>query len=388
MITEVLSGKPLALVLQYLNTTERLSNRLVCKLFKKTLEDPQHDSIFWTQRELCQIPSDLLNTPFIKGLFQRIYKMTTNAVPFPGKHSGFARKTLSFRDMIITCDESTRSASEVKIWYMGAEKPICTATLPVIGSKFHYFGCDLRMITTVQDDWLIRTSYRTEGAENFYLINTWQLHSLGQVSELFTLSLKINLESPSFYNDPAPPVRVGNVLYVLMPSTNEVQVWDLHTYSEPKQKKGFFLQGCVSSLEANDTELIVEYLCGKKRQIINLEDGSISFDTYCPTTSFDYQRNQITLCPEHSTRKWQVLPFPETFNPTVCPPRSVLSSHNLLIGYMNRCHIYTLWNLRDDGAPNYTVTLPVDISITCVHVHKLTSIIATIDGKIWKLQTN
>ncbi len=388
MNIESLTGKPLALVLAFLDTKERSQARLVSRLFKNILENPGNDTILWPEREIAHIPADALSSNYIQNICKRLFKPYTKALAFPEKHSGFALQLLSYKDLLISCDESTSSSGEVKIWHMGGSLPVCTATLPAVASRL--FFVTLRTITTIQDDWLLRSTYEDKGEGAFFVINAWQLHTSGNVHELCTLRIALTLPEVYHYNDPVPPVRDANRLYVLMPFTEEIQVWDIdesgnfhHAVTHTRAKLSAIKLFKSMRLREGVLELIS--YAEDTKELLNLKTNLITKVPYTPPIRSikEYlQPQKFVLHPSGSKKRWSSISFPEDSGRVDV---STLSNTQFVASYKNGCNIYNLWDLNADKTPNARVEIPVDTTISAVHLHKTTPICATSDGRIWKL---
>ncbi|MBS0637188.1 MAG: hypothetical protein JSS12_06735 [Verrucomicrobia bacterium] len=144
----------------------------------------------------------------------------------------------------------------------------------------------------------------------------------------------------------------------------------------------------ILSLEIKNDQLLVEGL--ETIQAVNLSDYRQVGDPQVRSLD-DLKCDEWVVRSDYKEKcdfvlgkdKTYQLPHPKYVYRDSISFRRALSTHQYVIGYLNKCAIYNLWNMKPDATPNRTLELPEESFILATHLHKGTLFVSTIDGKIW-----
>ncbi len=404
MSIQSLGNNPLSVIFSYLDVKERTRCLQVCRRFRNIIESPESNTLLWSSKTIKAISPAYYRFPSIQLVFQRHFaNFSPHGESLPDAHTGYALALFSYCNLVLSCDLVTRAAGEVKIWQMESGLKRCTFTLPPLVKRVGFI--QLRVSFAQQGNWLIRSTYEVDGQPDalFHLVDVWELDKrVGIAKKIFVA--KTLLDPHEFHRlaELVNPVRHENRLFIPIPCTNEVHVWSLSDLPEKvKTLPAILARRCtVASLELNDETLRIGYDDGQP-QTVNVTDFSCkaSFSAELPRMPHLVHNNcgwavtkelpgRFSLYKYDRVAKGEFvnphyIPYPLGFNPEERPFRTSLGWHHFVIGDKNKCFVYKLWSLNNDGSANYIYELPNDSVVVATHLHRGKLVAATIDGKIW-----
>ena len=367
-------------------------------------------------------------------------------ISFAEKHTTFATHLTSHDNLVIAWNcESKKYAGPITIWQsrLKENRPTCNLASAAPVTAEHPFGICLAEVT-VHENWLIRTTYDPLQDEQFLLLDIWELDKKsGEAKEVITQKIPVNpprINSNAF--SLAPPVCHGNSLFLPIPYSNMTQVWDLEGIPRYIESIGNPYYRYVKDLVIHDGVLIIKTFSGcttidlkgsgKKVDQLYLTHGSTAKQFYYRAddngqlllTDLSRQKEgtepDFILAADLQDRKcgyirvtdnWLIGDFQrknqkkgfsifnlstQTKDGSAIPEygfiprpigdsiRTLVGWHQLVLSFQNKCLVYSLWDLRADGAPNKLYELPQDTKIMTTAFHNGLLIAATNDGKIWK----
>ncbi len=396
MTIEYLSQWPVALALsfRYLSIEDRNRCWQTCCLFRKILENPDYQTLLWAPQIFRTMHVDNLRFTHIRNALSRLRTTVhRNIIPLPERHTDFAFSLHSYGCLLLSCDHSSKKcAGEVLIWKKENNSYCLSKRLSQFSKR--WYSLQLRTTCTVQGDWLIRSALdHEENGEFSVKVDVWKLNEkTAEVTELFATKIPSAkpYPKPSSNYVCAPALRDKSTLYIPLPLTQEVQVAIID--ETPRLTTRIDLSNIglsrITSLTMRGDELIV-----------HTPNESVSINRTDP--SLIQEKTEEVL---HSDNGWKVLQdigfkilrndqvhciinVPADFDNRKWSLRTHLGMHHFLLGYGQVCHVYTLWNMNQNGTPNRTITIPKDTTITAVHMHEENVILSTLDGEngeVWQ----